>query len=94
MKRNFLIPAFLLVLLNLPNLLLADCIPVPQFTKFFVEEGKTVTLYYEAVPIVKFDLNCWVEPTSNIRLLKNSVCDGDDVEIDGQKCSVLTATLP
>ena len=93
MKKEFLLIGFLLILLTFPNLLLADCIPVPQFTNFLVEGG-TVTLYYGAVPIVKFDLDCSVEVTSRIRLLKDSVCDGDDIEIDGRKCSVLTAKLP
>jgi hypothetical protein len=95
MKRNLLILVFLLILLILPNLLLADCIPVTQFNKFKVEEGgKTVTLYLGAIPIVKFDVDCVVEPASKIRLLKASVCGGDDIEIDGQKCSILTANLP
>ncbi len=94
MKRNSLIPVFLFILLVLPNLLLADCIPVEQFNNFRVEDGKTVTLYFGAIPIVKFDVDCSVEPTSKIRLLKASVCDGDDIEIDGAKCSILTAKLP
>jgi hypothetical protein len=94
MKRNFLILVFLFILLILPNLLLADCIPVPQFNNFMVEGGKTVTLYFGEVPIVKFDVDCNVAPTSDIRLLKDSVCDGDQIEIDGSKCSVVTAKLP
>ncbi len=92
MKRNSLILAFLFSL-SLPSLLLADCIPVGLFDRFGVE-GKTVTLYLGNVPLVKFDVNCRVEPTSKIRVLKASVCDGDDIEIDGSKCSILTATLP
>ncbi len=92
MKRNLSI-LFLLFSLTFPSLLLADCIPVGQFDSFTVE-GKTVTLYFGAVSIVKFDINCRVEPTSKIRLLKASVCDGDDIEIDGSKCSILTANLP
>jgi len=93
MKKNFLILGFLFMLVIIPNLLLADCIPVEQFNNIKVD-GKTVTLYFGSVPIVKFDVDCSVEPTSTIRLLKVSVCDGDDIEIDGQKCSVLIASLP
>ena len=94
MKRNFLILVFLFILLILPNLVLADCIPVPQFNNFTVEGDKTVTLYFFEVPIVKFEADCGVRPTSEIRLFKDSVCDGDDIEIDGSKCSVVTAKLP
>ncbi len=93
MKKNFSILSFLLILI-MPTPLLADCIPVPQFTNFMVEGGRRVILYYGNVPIVKFDVDCRVKPTSKIRLLKDSVCDGDDIEIDGRKCSVLTAKLP
>jgi len=94
MKRNLLILVFPFILLILPNLLLADCVPVPQFNNFRLEGDKTVVLYYFQVPIVRFEVNCIVGPESNIRLLKDSVCDEDDVEIDGSKCSVLTAKSP
>jgi len=94
MKKNFLILVFLFILLILPNLLLADCVPVPQFNNFVLEGNKTVTLYYFQVPIVKFEVNCSVGPESEIRLLKDSVCDEDDIEIDGSKCSVITAKSP
>ncbi len=94
MKRNFLTLVILFILLILPNLLWADCIPVPQFNNFRLEGDKTVTLYYFEVPIVKFEADCSVTPTSEIRLLKDSVCDGDDIEIDGSKCSVISAKLP
>jgi len=93
MKRNFLILVFLFILLVLPNLLLADCIPVGQFNNTRVEE-KTITLYLGNIPIVKFDVDCSVSSESKIRILKDSVCDGDDVEIDGGKCSILIAKLP
>ncbi len=93
MKRNSLILVFLFIFFGLPNLLLADCIPVGLFDRLGVE-GKTVTLYLGNVPIVKFDVNCRVERTSKIRIPKASVCDGDDIEIDGLKCSILTANLP
>jgi hypothetical protein len=95
MKRNFLLKASLLVLFLLvpANLLLADCIPVAGYDRFTVE-GSTIILYVAGVATVKFDVNCPVQQTSKINLLKGSVCDGDDIEIDGSKCSILTSTLP
>ncbi len=94
MKRNFLILVFLFFLLILPDLLLADCVPVPQFNNFTVQSDREVTLYYFEIPIVKFWVDCSVGPTSIIRLLKDSVCDEDRIEIDGEKCSVITAKSP
>jgi hypothetical protein len=93
MKRTFLIPVVLFLLLIFPHLLLADCIPVGYFDNFMVEGGNTVILYTGSVPIVKFDVSCEVGPTSKIRLLKVSVCEGDDIEIDGSICSILTVNL-
>ncbi len=95
MKKIFLlvVSLFVLLLLAPPQLLLADCIPVAGYDRFTVD-GSTVILYMAGVATVKFDVNCPVQQTSKINLLKGSVCDGDDIEIDGSRCSILTASLP
>jgi hypothetical protein len=93
MKRKFQIPVFLFLLLIFPQLLLADCVPVGYFDNFIVEGDHTVILYTGSVPIVKFDVSCKVGPTSKIRLLKVSACEGDDIEIDGSACTILSVNL-
>ncbi len=72
----------------LPNLVLADCADIGGFSSFSVT-GNTVTLYSGNTPFVKFDAQCDVEPTSKLQLIKGYVCDGDEVLVDGSKCTIL-----
>ena len=74
----------------LPNLTLADCADLGGFTSFSVSEGgNTVTLYSRNTPFVKFDVQCDIQPTSKLQLIKGYVCDGDEVLVDGSKCTIL-----
>ena len=76
------------ILAIFPNLTLADCADIGGFGSFSVA-GNTVTFYSAGKPFVKFDLQCDVEPTSKIQLIKNYVCDGDELLGDGSKCTIL-----
>jgi len=76
------------ILLTLPSLTLADCADMAGFTRFSVT-GNTVTLYSGNTPSVKFDAQCDIQPTSKLELIKGYVCDGDEVLVDGSKCTVL-----
>lgn len=92
MKRNILVLAWLGILLVLPNLVLADCADLGSFTSFSVTVGNTVTLYAGNRPFVKFDVQCNIQPTSKLQLIKGYVCDGDEVLVDGSKCTILNVT--
>jgi hypothetical protein len=76
------------ILVTLPNLTLADCADMAGFSSFSVT-GNTVTLYSGNTPSVKFDAQCDVKSTSRLQLIKGYVCDGDEVLVDGYKCTVL-----
>ena len=89
MKRNILILVCLIILVLLPNLVLADCADLGGFTSFSVTGGNTVTLYARNTPFVKFDVQCGIEPTSKIQLIKGYVCDGDEILVDGSRCTIL-----
>jgi hypothetical protein len=88
MKRNILILLSLGILLILPNLVVADCADIGGFSSFSVT-GNTVTLYSRNTPFVKFDVQCDIQPTSRLQLIKGYVCDGDEVLIDGSKCTIM-----
>ncbi len=88
MKKNILILACLGILVVLPNLVLADCADIGGFNSFSVSGG-TVTLYSNNNPFVKFDVQCSIQPTSTIQLIKGYVCDGDEILVDGSKCTIL-----
>jgi hypothetical protein len=89
MKRNILILVCLGILVVLPNLVLADCASLGGFTSFSVTGGNTVTLYAGNVPFVRFDVQCSIESSSRIQLIRGYVCDGDDILVDGSRCTIL-----
>ncbi len=89
MKRNVLVLVCLGVFVVLPNLVLADCADLGGFTSFSITGGNTVTLYAGNTPFVKFDTQCDIQPTSKLQLIKGYVCDGDEVLVDGSKCTIL-----
>jgi hypothetical protein len=90
MKKNILILVFFGILLILPNLVLADCVDLGGFRNFVLSRGNTVVLYAGSTPTGQFDVqNCDVQPQSKILLRKSMVCDGDEVIIDGNSCTVM-----
>lgn len=91
MKKNILMGLCLGILLVAPNVVLAGCTDLGGFTSFSVT-GNTVTLYSGTKPFVKFDVRCDVQPKSKLQLIKSDVCDGDEVLVDGVKCTILNLT--
>ena len=90
MKKNILILIFFGILLILPNLVLADCVDLGGFSNFVLSRGSTVVLYAGSTPTGQFDVqNCDVQPQSRILLLNSMVCDGNEVVIDGNRCTVM-----
>jgi len=90
MKTNILILACLGVLIVLPSLVLADCGSIGGFSSFSISGGNTVTLYSGGTPYVRFDVHCDVTPNSRIQLVKGYVCDGDEILVDGSRCTILS----
>ena len=93
MKRNVLILIFSGVLLALPHFALAGCHDLGGFSNFVLEGSNTVVLYGGSTPTGKFDVqNCDVQAQSRILLLNSMVCDGDEVMIDGNRCTVMNVS--
>jgi len=77
------------IFMGLPGLAIADCADIGWFNSFSVT-GNTVTLYAGPRPFLEFDVQgCDVKPTSKLQLIKNYVCDGDEILIDGVRCVIL-----
>ena len=94
MRKRFLIVLCLLFILILPVTVSADCMGVSFFDNFILRGSNTVVLYSGTAPLVKIDVDCTVQPTSNIRLLRNYLCDGDDILIDDSTCKIITVKSP
>jgi hypothetical protein len=90
MKNNIRILFCVCIGILLPTLALADCCDLGGFNNFVLSRGNTVVLYAGSTPTGQFDVqNCDVRPQSRILLLKSMVCDGDEVIIDGNRCTVM-----
>jgi len=90
MKKKILFMTCLLALILLPNLSSAECTSIGYFSSFSLEGQNTVILYAASQPVLRFDvLNCSVQPSSKIQVLKSDVCDGDEIMIDGSRCTMM-----
>ncbi len=90
MKKKLLVLIFFGFLVIAPNLVLAECGNIGFFNRFSLEGPNTVMLYLGSKAVARFDLQtCSVRPDSIIELLKNYVCDGDEIVIDGFKCTIM-----
>ncbi len=89
MKTYIFIVLCFAIFMGLPSLTMADCADMQWFNGFSLT-GNTVTLYAGSRPFVKFDVqSCDIKPTSELRLIKGYVCDGDEILIDGYRCTIL-----
>jgi hypothetical protein len=94
MKRIILTLLCLGILLVLPNLVLADCVDLSRTTSSYVQGERLIIFYGQYAPIAQVVLiNCTVNASSNIRLLKSYVCNGDSLMVDGQECAIMTLTI-
>ena len=90
MKKTILFMTCLAVIYLLPNLSSAECTSIGYFNSFSLEGSNTVILYAASKPILRFDvMNCSLQPSSKIQVLKSDVCDGDEIMIDGFKCTMM-----
>ncbi len=89
MKKNVFFVLCLGIFLLLPNLSLAECTDLGGFTNFSLQGGNTVVLYSGSRPVASFDSNCSIESSSKIELIKSYVCDGEEILVDGERCTIM-----
>ncbi len=95
MKRITFLLAGLLLFLALPSLGLADCAPLGRMDRWVIKEDGSVIFYAGNVALGTVSLqNCTVNPASVINFPAPSVCEGDEILVDGQKCTVASLTVP
>jgi len=90
MEKNVTRVLCLGIFFLIPSLSLAECMTIGAFSNFSLEGTNTVVLYAGPSPVARFDvLGCNVQPTSKIQLIKTNVCDGDEIMIDGSRCTMM-----
>jgi hypothetical protein len=91
-KKIFILLSFSILLFS-PNLVLSDCLDLGHFTSWNVQDNHTILFYRQNSPLAKVDLQgCTVTASSNIRLTKSYLCNGDVLIVDGRECSIMTIT--
>ena len=94
MKRKMILLIGLFLFFCLPNLGLADCTGLGNFNRFIVEDDGSIIFYYNNVPLGRVELQvCTVDSSSDIRLLKDPVCDNDEILVDGERCTIMSLTV-
>jgi len=90
MKKNMFFALCLGIVILLPNLSLAECTDLGGFTNFSLQGDNTVVLYSGSRPVASFDVqDCSVEPSSKVELIKSYVCDGEEILVDGSRCTIM-----
>ncbi len=90
MKKNLFFALGLGIALLLPSPSSAECTSIGGFSNFSLEGTNTVVLYAGSSPVLRFDvMDCSVQPSSKIQLIKSDVCDGDEIMIDGSRCTMM-----
>ena len=93
MKKNILILFCLAILLGLPSLAVCDCTDFGRVTSWYVQDESTIIFYSRNKPVAKIVLQgCTVNSSSNIRFLKDYICDGDSLLIEGDECAIMSLT--
>jgi hypothetical protein len=89
MKKMILL-VLCLGIISLPILSSAECTDIGFFNRFILQGTNTVILYAGSQPVVRFDVqNCTDQTSSKIQLIKSYVCDGDEIMIDGTRCTIM-----
>jgi len=92
-KIILVIVSFLMLLLS-PSLAVSDCTDLGHSTSWYVQDDQSIIFYVQNAPLAKVVLqDCTVTASSNIRLLKDYVCEDDSLLVDGQECSIMTINL-
>ncbi len=90
MKKNLFLALCLGIIFLFPSLSSAECTSIGGFNNFSLEGTNTVVLYAGSSPVLRFDvMDCSVQPSSRIQLIKSDVCDGDEIMIDGPRCTMM-----
>ena len=84
----------LFLLFCLPNLGFTDCASLGRMDRWYVQDDGNIMFYGGNVLLATVELqDCTVDSSSNIRLLQPYVCDGEEIFVDGERCTLLNVTV-
>ena len=91
MKRRGKMILLGLILLFLPNLVLADCVNASRATRYYIQGAHDFILYNWITPVGYVNVPwCNIFSNSTIQITSGYLCDGDKVLIDGGACDIFS----
>ena len=93
MKKRWILAA-LVFFSMIPALAAADCVDLGVYTAWYIEDPHTIVFLRETRLIARVTVpDCFIEPTSDIRLINNLMCDDDMITIDGEVYRVMRVSV-
>ena len=78
-----------MALFFIPSVVMGECLDVRGSTDWYVQGGHKLIIYKEITPLAYLDIPyCILRASSEIRLLKTYLCDGDKILVDGDQCTI------
>ena len=91
-KRSVL--AALGIFLVIPTLGAADCVDLGSYTAWYVENSHTIVFLRENRLLARVTVpDCSIGPASDIRLVKNLMCNNDQITINGGLYRTMTVDV-
>jgi len=95
MKRKMILLVTLFLFFCLPSPGLADCAPLGRMDHWVVQEDGSIIFYAGNVALGTVELeDCTADSNSKINLPGASVCDNDEILVDGERCTISSLTVP
>lgn len=92
-KTTLILLSFSLLFLA-PSLAMSDCTDFTRMTSWSVLGSQSIIFFAGNSPIATVNLQgCTVDYSSNIRVIKRYMCDGDNILVNGQECAIWTLSL-
>jgi hypothetical protein len=93
MGKKIVVLLGLTIVLLSPGIVLSDCVDLGRATSLYVQGGHAIIFYWGLTPIARVQVPyCSLSASSSIRLIKNYVCDGEKIIIDGSECMIMTVS--
>ncbi len=95
MKRKTILLVALVIFSCLPNLGFADCAPLGRMDHWVVQDDGSIIFYAGNIALGTVELaDCTADSDSKINLLSASVCDDDEILVDGERCTIASLNVP
>jgi hypothetical protein len=89
MKKVILIVSVIIMIFSINSITHADCVDVGSATSWSRIDTHTIIVYRASTPLVLLKMPyCYIYSSSEIRFIKDYICDWDKIIVDGEVCDI------